>query len=285
MKPPALLGIYREQIFSPGRIGDDAAIMDAAVEELSRRGWEVCTRHAESLGSSLSRPANVLSMAQSDRVLNVLEDWSRQGTRVVNTVPSVLNCYRKRLIHLLSKAGVSIPPSRVVAVEGAEEEISLRSVDGLWLKRGDVHAIEPGDVAYVTCKGELDRALEHFLGKGVRDILVQGHVSGPVVKFYGVGQGEYFRAYLAAEGEEFTAKAGRLRAIAIQAARAVGLEIYGGDAVLTERDGPVLIDLNDWPSFSRCRSSAGSSIAAYFHAEIQTPIKRKETGYALSGRT
>ena len=44
MKPPSLLGIYREQIFSPGKVGDDAAIMDATMEELSRRGWEVSTR-------------------------------------------------------------------------------------------------------------------------------------------------------------------------------------------------------------------------------------------------
>jgi hypothetical protein len=269
MKPSPLLGIYRELIFSPGRIEDDAAIMDATVEELTRRGWKVCTRHAESIGGSLPRPANVLSMAQSDRVLKILEDWSRQGTRVVNTVSSVLNCYRRRLIYLLSEAGVCIPPGRVVAVEGAEEKISLHCADGLWLKRGDVHAMEPGDVASVTCKEELDRALKHFLGKGIRDILVQGHVSGPVVKFYGVGQGEYFRAYLAAGGEEFTSKAGRLRTVARQAAKAVGLEVYGGDAVLTETNGPVLIDINDWPSFSRCCDSAGRSIGAYFDAEIQ----------------
>jgi glutathione synthase/RimK-type ligase-like ATP-grasp enzyme len=272
MKPPALLGIYRERIFSPGKIEDDAAIMDATVQELSRRGWEAGSRNAESVDDSMPRPANVLSMAQSERVLGILEDWSRQGTRVINTVSSVLNCYRKRLIRLLSKAGVCIPPSRIISVEGAEERISLRSDDGLWLKRGDVHAIEAGDVASVRCKDELARALEHFAGKGVRDILVQGHVKGPVVKFYGVGRGEYFRAYLAEGGEEITSEVGQLRAVAIQAAEAVGLEVYGGDAILTETHGPVLVDLNDWPSFSRCRDSAGISIAAYFDAEIPSGI-------------
>ncbi len=275
MKPPALLGIYREKIFSPGKIQDDAAIMDAAVEELSRRGWEVCTRPAESIDGSLPRPENVLSMAQSDRVLNTLKDWNRQGTRVINTVPSVLNCYRKPLIHFLSKAGICIPPSRVIAVEEAEEKISLHSSDGLWLKRGDVHAIEPGDVAYVTCKEELDRALEHFFGKGIRDILVQRHVKGPAVKFYGVGRHEYFRAYLAAEGKDVTSEAGRLRTIARQAAGAVGLEVYGGDAILTEGNEPVLIDLNDWPSFSPCCRSAAVSIASYLDAETKEEGKRR----------
>jgi glutathione synthase/RimK-type ligase-like ATP-grasp enzyme len=269
MKPPALLGIYREHIFSPGKIEDDAAIMDATLEELSRIGWEVCALPAETISSSASRPENVLSMAQSGRVLNIIEDWSRQGTRVVNTVPSVLNCYRKPLTHLLSKAGICIPPSRMVRLEDAEEKISLQTADRLWLKRGDVHAIEPGDVASVTCREELNKALEHFLGKDIRDILVQEHVRGPVVKFYGVGRREYFKAYLAANGEEFTSKAGRLWDVARQAAGAVGLEVYGGDAVLTERNGPVLIDLNDWPSFSRCCRSAARSIAAYVGPRFQ----------------
>jgi hypothetical protein len=157
----------------------------------------------------------------------------------------------------------------MVAVEEAEEKISMRFADGLWLKRGDVHAIGPGDVAYVTCKEELRRALKHFFGKGIKDILVQGHMDGPVVKFYGVGPRECFWAYLASDGEEITSKAGRLRTIAGQAAGAVGLEVYGGDAVLSEKHGPVLIDLNDWPSFSRCCRPAARGIAAYFDDKIK----------------
>jgi glutathione synthase/RimK-type ligase-like ATP-grasp enzyme len=269
MKPLAVLGIYREQIFSPGKIEDDAAILDATVEELSRLGWEVRTRHAESLSDSSLRSEKVLSMAQSEQVLSLLKNWSGQGTRVINTVPSVHSCYRKPLTHLLSRAGIVIPPSQLVSLAEAEAKISIESSNRLWLKRGDVHAMEPGDVASVTCRAELDKALEHFFGRDIRDILVQKHVTGPVVKFYGVGQGTYFRAYSAANGEELTSKTGQLRAVARRAARAVGLEVYGGDAVLTDEDGPVLIDLNDWPSFSRCRHSAARNIAAYVGAEFK----------------
>ena len=269
MKPLTVLGIYREQIFSPGKIENDAAIMDATVEELSRLGWEVRTLRAESISSSAARSEKVLSMAQSDRVLNILKDWGRQGSKVINTVSSVRNCYRKPLTHLLSEAGICVPPSRVVTLEEAEEKISLRSSDGLWLKRGDVHAMEPGDVTSVTSREELDQALQHFFDHNIRDILVQEHVRGPVVKFYGVGQGAYFKAYLAANGEELTSRADRLWAVARQAARAVGLQVYGGDAVLTDKNGPVLIDLNDWPSFSRCCRSAAGNIAAYVGAEFQ----------------
>jgi glutathione synthase/RimK-type ligase-like ATP-grasp enzyme len=269
MKPLALLGIYREQIFSPGKIEDDAAIMDATVGELSRRGWEVATLRAESLSSSRPRPENVLNMAQSDRVLNLLKEWTGQGTRVINTVQSVRNCYRRPLTHLLSAAGICIPLSQTVNLEEAKAGIALQSSDKLWVKRGDVHAVEPGDVASVTCKEDLDQALAHFLGKNIRHILLQKHVPGPVVKFYGVAQGEFFRAYLAANGEELSTNTDQIRAIARQAAGVVGLEVYGGDAVLSETNGPILIDLNDWPSFSRCCHSAAENIAAYVAAQFQ----------------
>ncbi len=271
MKPLTVLGIYREQIFSPGKIVDDAAIMDATVEELSRLGWEVRTLRAESISTLAPRSEKVLSMAQSDRVLNILHDWNRQGSTVINTVSSVRNCYRKPLTHLLSKAGICVPPNRVVTLKDAKEKISLRSSERLWLKRGDVHAMEPGDVTSVTSREELDQAMQHFFDKKIRDILIQEHVRGPVVKFYGVGQGEgaYFKAYLAANGEELTSRSDRLGAVARQAARAVGLQVYGGDAVLTDKNGPVLIDLNDWPSFSRCCRSAAGNIAAYVAAKFQ----------------
>ena len=274
MKPLEVLGIYREQIFSPGKIEDDAAIMDATVEELSYLGWDVRTLRAESVSDSSPRPKNVLSMAQSDRVLKILTGWSRQGTRVVNTTNSVRNCYRKPLTDLLTQAGICIPPSRMVTLEEAEKKISLQSSARLWLKRGDVHAIEPGDVASVSCREELDQAMEHFLAKDIQDILLQEHVNGPVVKFYGVGRREDCRAYLAANGKELTSGIGRLWAVAREAAGAVGLEVYGGDAVLSDGNGPVLIDLNDWPSFSRCRQSAAGSIATYVGAEFQVDEDR-----------
>jgi len=143
MKPLTVLGIYREQIFSPGKIEDDAAIMDATVEELSRLGWEIRTLRAESISSSVARSEKVLSMAQSDRVLNILHDWSRQGSTVINTVTSVRNCYRKPLTHLLSEASICVPPSRVVTLEEAEEKISLR----LTL---DKPAYRPGEAVLAT---------------------------------------------------------------------------------------------------------------------------------------
>ncbi|MDQ6926858.1 MAG: hypothetical protein M3154_11580, partial [Candidatus Eremiobacteraeota bacterium] len=39
--------------------------------------------------------------------------------------------------------------------------------------------------------------------------------------------------------------------------------VFGGDVALPAPDAPVLIDLNDWPSFAPFRADAAAAIAAY----------------------
>jgi hypothetical protein len=158
-----------------------------------------------------------------------------------------------------------VPAGRIFALGEGEEEISFESgaLEGrLWLKRGDVHAIQEGDVVSVASPEALTEALGHFRANGIRQVLVQEHVDGDVVKFYGVGDRAFFRVF-SASGEDVTDRMGSLQILARRAARAVGLEVYGGDAVIAPHGEIRLIDLNDWPSFSRCCESAGASIATY----------------------
>jgi glutathione synthase/RimK-type ligase-like ATP-grasp enzyme len=257
-----LLGIYREQIYSPGKVRDDAAILDSTLKELSRRGYRAEARAAEALEDISSPPPMVLSMAQSTRALRILEEWDRRGTRIVNSVASVRNCYRQKLLPLLAESQVPLPASRMISLE-KESLLPPAIQPPCWLKRGDVHAVEEGDVVKVESAAELGGALVHFRGRGIGDILVQEHVSGEVIKFYGVGQGTFFQAFRSPGGEGVTPSTGLLSQLACQAAGAAGLEIYGGDAILTPEGQAVLIDLNDWPSFSRCCQRAAVAIAQY----------------------
>jgi len=270
MKPENILGIYRERVFSPGKVRDDAAILDETLEELSSMGFRVDAVRAEALNGSVPRPSRVLTMAQSPRVLALTESWVSRGTRVVNSVDSIRTCYRKPLSLALERAGLPVPSSRIVPLGEAREEIRLSPFNPVWLKRGDVHAVREGDVVSVSSREELSRALQHFHRHNVGEILVQSHVEGPVVKFYGVGRGDYFVAFLASTGEDVTTKVTEaLGPVAQRAAEAVGLEVYGGDAVLTGNGSVALIDLNDWPSFSRCRRSAAGKIALYLQGKAQ----------------
>ena len=48
-----------------------------------------------------------------------------------------------------------------------------------------------------------------------------------------------------------------------RAALALGLDIYGGDAIVTATGGVVLLDVNAWPSFALFREEAAERIAAH----------------------
>ena len=60
----------------------------------------------------------------------------------------------------------------------------------------------------------------------------------------------------------------RLARVAAQAAAALGLEVYGGDAIVTA-DALVLLDLNAWPSFARVREEASRVIADHLVGRVE----------------
>ena len=97
---------------------------------------------------------------------------------------------------------------------------------------------------------------------------MQAHRPGDEIKFYGVAGGALFHAYLAEGNAPLPpglADLEALRGLGFRAAARLRLDIFGGDLVLTEA-GPVLIDLNDWPSFAPIRERAARAIAGYVHA-------------------
>ena len=68
-----IMGIYREQIFSPGKVYEDAAILNDVLQALSLAGHETVAVRAESMNGDLGTAELILSMAQSERSLIFLE--------------------------------------------------------------------------------------------------------------------------------------------------------------------------------------------------------------------
>jgi hypothetical protein len=101
--------------------------------------------------------------------------------------------------------------------------------------------------------------LSGFAQRGVPFAYLQQEAPGTVVKFYGVSGGTFFSA-LPEEDEIAEAAVRELSEAAGRAASALGLEAWGGDAVLSG-DRFAIIDFNDWPSFSRVRAQAARAIA------------------------
>ena len=257
------LGIYREPEFSPGKVEADAAILDAVLSELKREGVEIQAIDAVSFAAGAPVQADlVLPMCQGPRALKRLAEVEQSGAVAINSALSIRNCYRDLLAAGLESAGVPTPVGALVPTGDPLDARKLAGLDlsaGVFVKRGDLHALAPEDVQRAADRAEIESILASFARRGVRFAYLQQEVAGRVVKFYGVGGGAHFSVH--PEGEEVPEAAVRaLAEAAAAAAGALGLQAWGGDAILSG-DRFAIIDFNDWPSYSRVRAAAARAIA------------------------
>ncbi|HXQ49988.1 MAG TPA: hypothetical protein VN802_02740 [Stellaceae bacterium] len=255
-------GIYRESAHSPGRIDDDAAIMERVGAALKARGFAVALVAANAADEALARPgANIFAMCERGAILDRLSAACQTGAIVVNAPDAIRNTYRYRMIELFARHRVSAPPSQVVATD-AREPPPRASV---WVKRYDFHATQPDDVMYAASDQGWREVLRRFAARGIPFVVVQEHVYGDLIKFYGVGErpSAWFEWFYHRDkgmiGHAFDAA--RLREVARGAAAALGVEIFGGDAIIRPDGEPVIIDLNAWPSYALYRDQAAQAIA------------------------
>lgn len=261
-----VLGIYREARFSPGKVEADAAILDTALSHLTRPGWRVTTLDGTELETDAPAPPAadlILAMCQSSGALRRLELAQRAGTIVINQASAIRACYRDRMGPLLHAAGIPTPLGRLVATnlspaQAAAAIADFTLADGLFVKRGDLHALVADDVTRIDTLPALLQALRQLAKRGANQAYLQAAVEGKVIKFYGVGRA-FFQTVN--QPEELGSKMVKALAQTAQsAAAALGLEVWGGDAVVDD-DRFYLIDFNDWPSFAAVRAPAAAAIA------------------------
>ena len=262
-------GIFRESAHSPGRETDDTEILRLTGKHLEARGFRVVIQSPEEIaGLPAERPRGVFMMCEQLAILAHLRELAARGVPHVNTPQAVLNTYRDRMIALLDEAAVSFVPSRLVTTAGVEEVGALP----LWVKRADVHNTQDGDVTFAATPDAVCAALAGLAARGMRQAVLQPHVAGDLVKFYGIGgnvRGDGTPAWFRWFYHKNQTLAGHpLDPVALgravrRAAAAMGLEVYGGDAIVTATGAIVLIDVNAWPSFALYRDEASAAIAEH----------------------
>jgi hypothetical protein len=265
-----LVALYRSPSYSPAQHrSNDTAILDETVTALERRGWNV-TRIGEADVAAGRLPVADLyvNMCQGPAASERLLDLVPRAALAVNPPESVLNCHRHRLVGHMAAAGVAFPRTFIVPTADPQALVSLvhqLNGDGrpVWVKRGDVHAETSADVVSAKEAAVTD-AIAGFARRGVSRVALQAHVGGPIVKFYALADGRFFSWYAADPGRVDISEES-LKQLVFAAARAVGLEVFGGDVAFPRPDSPVLIDLNDWPSFAPVRAAAAAAIAAYIN--------------------
>lgn len=250
---------------------NDAAILSESAAALVELGWTGSTITESAVERGELPPADLyLNMCQGEAASRGLLVLERSGARLLNRPSSVLSCHRHRLVWVLAGTSIPFPATRISPTAGPLPSLTeLRALaapyDRLWIKRGDVHAETLEDVVAVP-PAAVPAAVADFAARGIERVAFQRHVPGRAVKFYAVADGAFFRWYDPADGSSTPvplAAEPALRALALHAGAVLGMEIFGGDIVLPDRGNPMLIDLNDWPSFATCRPEAARAIAAH----------------------
>jgi len=272
-------GLFREREHSPGRESDDAEILRLTGKHLESLGAQVELRAPEELGVTDVLPDGIFLMCERLEALRTLRAWQEQGVRQVNAPGAVLNTYRERMVAQLREANVPFIESRFVATADAVPDVA----SPLWVKRADVHNTQDGDVVFAESTAAAADALAGLAARGIERAALQPHLTGDLIKFYGVGGGggadgapSWFRWFYHRDqrlaGHRFD-PAGLARLVRA-AASALGLEIYGGDAIARADGDLVLLDLNAWPSFALYRDEAAPVIASYLALRFGAPRRR-----------
>ena len=260
-----VLGISRAAVFSPGRTAEDGKIMSAVLMLLRQRGYDTSCVSEESVCAGKLPAADVyISMARHDETLAKLK-----GRKVINSPAGTSLCNNR---HALARKARELR----IAIPEIIEELTARDISaGLWLKRARGTTVAADDTVFCNSVPALNAALARFKEKGIEDVIIERHVPGDLIKFYGVCGTDFFSTVYPSDkgmtkfglevfnGEchHYAFDRKRFERDVKNMAEATGVRVFGGDAIIREDGSYVIIDFNDWPSFSSCTREASEAIA------------------------
>ena len=254
-----------------GSLLEDATIIseDDFVNRFSTYNQSVSSESVDSANVY----CQIISMARSTKALECLEQLEQSGIQVLNPSAGVWACQRSNIDKVMRENHLPFPPD-----EGN---------DGYWVKRADASAQSKEDVCFCQDWTEVENVKSAFMQRGIINIVVQAHVKGDVVKFYGVEDTGFFRYYYSGDDTEtkfgdeerngkpqyYPFSSSNLQADAEKLACLLQTPIYGGDAIVREDGCYVIIDFNDFPSFSRCREEAAKAIVGRMKQKVEASRK------------
>ena len=250
---------------------DDAKIISEGefVEKFSTDNQLIS---AESVGA-VNAYYQIISMARSPKALDCLEQLEQSGIQVLNPSAGVWACQRSNVDKVMRENYLPLPPDK--------------GDDGYWVKRADTTAQSKEDVCFCHDWSEVEKIKSTFMQRGITDVVTQAHVKGDVVKFYGVEGTGFFRYYYSGDDTEtkfgdeerngkpryYSFSSSNLQADAEKLACLLQTPVYGGDAIIQEDGSYVIIDFNDFPSFSRCREEAAKAIIGRMKQKVEASRK------------
>lgn len=280
-----IVGILRAGEYSPNHINNDAMILNAVAECLRQDGFDVkMMQEDEFLQSSYIRESVIVNMCRRHESILTLQGLERDGKTVVNSAFGIENCTREKMTRILIENGIPYPKSIMVNTD--DEDVASRlkeaGIERCWVKRGDFHAMHKEDVSFCRHPEETSELLKEYKLRGIKRAVINIHLEGDLIKFYGVRDTPFFYWFypLEAGHSKFGQEAinGKARGLKFdleglksqcnKAAHALNVVVYGGDCIISETGEMHIIDFNDWPSFAPCRNEAAPCIANAIIKEI-----------------
>lgn len=285
MEEISIIGVSRGSEYSPNHVDNDAAIFYKVVEELRRLGCRVDTYTEKEFVKQEVEGGIIFDMARDKATIARLKDLEDKGTLVINSAYGIDNCVRKPMTELLVAHGVPHPKSIIVKTN----EAYTGNFFPCWLKRGNSHAMVKEDVSYAVHFGEAEAILADFYRRGIPEAVVNEHLQGDLIKFYGVQGTDFFYWFypgpcshskfglekINGEAKGIPFNVSDLKKYSDMAAEVLNVPIYGGDCVVLPNGDVKIIDFNDWPSFARCRNEAGVKIAECIYNQALKKLKNE----------
>lgn len=272
-----IAGVMRAGAYSPNHIGNDTAIFNMTADELRKRGCLVNVYSEEQFNAQGGVEEEfVMAMCREQESIRLLQRLEDQGKVVVNSGYGIENCTRERMTRILLGNGIPYPESLIVNTnENVKPLIEKAGFQSCWIKRGDFHAMHKEDVSYCRHAEEAQEVLQEYFYRGIKRAVINVHLVGDLVKFYGIKGSPYFFWFYPfdeghskygheevngrSRGIEFDEQA--LKDMCQRAAEELNVVVYGGDCIIGENGNIQIIDFNDWPSFAPCRNDAAPHIA------------------------
>ena len=277
-----VLGVSREVQNSPNRESDDALVLTAVMDQLAILRTRTALIRPEDFDRvDVSGYDLIVPMCETyPRLMRLKKIEAQTGALVINPADAVLGCYRTRMIASFAQTPeLRYPPTemrRTTAAANAQPP-SFEAGNGYWIKRGDVHNTCSDDVAFARNWREVDAIRREFASREIEFMAIQRHTDGDLIKFYGVGPNQWFTWFYhdPSASRRLPFELEDLAAQAELAAKAVGVEIFGGDAIIAPDGQIFVIDINSWPSFARVRAEAAVQIARHLRARLRRTAARK----------
>lgn len=278
----------RAGAYSPNHIGNDANIFNATAEQLRRRGYVVNIYSEDQFRKGIMGEAVILNMCREAASIGLLQKYEDEGKLVINSGYGIENCTRERMSRILMSHGIPYPDSIMVNTnEAVISELRRADIDACWVKRGDFHAMHKEDVSYCRHPQEAQDVLQEYFYRGINRAVINRHLEGDLVKFYGIAGTSFFYSFYPYFGhnEKFGLDAvnGKphgvpysqedLHATCEKAADLLDVVVYGGDCIIDHDGSFKIIDFNDWPSFAPCRKEGSLQIARAVIARIKKFFK------------